>query len=205
MKELQALAIKDELCFEVSKHTALAFVIKRSPPDLQQLAQRISERHGLVSRQQTHRLDVAYCSFAAAAANAAAAAVSSFGMSQNHGGFQPSSSSAAAVQNAASNNAVSAAAAYAAAAVGISQCNGSFQPPSSSAARAQHIAGDSTVGAMGTFGASNALCVSADDGADRANGVDVSEEDQIMVGGTVAADTPSKLLWCFRLPPTLHS
>ena len=58
----------NELRFEVSKQTALAFVIRREPGDLQQLAEAISRRHGIVSRQQAHRLDVAYCSFAAAAA-----------------------------------------------------------------------------------------------------------------------------------------
>jgi hypothetical protein len=68
MKALQALAVTDELRFEVSKQTALAFVVKRKPDDMQQLAEAISHRHGIVSKQQAHRLDVAYCSFAAAAA-----------------------------------------------------------------------------------------------------------------------------------------
>ncbi|DBA84790.1 TPA: hypothetical protein ACH3X1_016785 [Trebouxia sp. C0004] len=68
MKALQALAMTDELRFEVSKQTALAFVVKRKPEDMQQLAEAISQRHGIVSKQQAHRLDVAYCSFAAAAA-----------------------------------------------------------------------------------------------------------------------------------------
>ncbi len=70
MKALQALAVTDELRFEVSKQTALAFVVKRKPDDVQQLAEAISQRHGIVSKQQAHRLDVAYCSFAAAAAAA---------------------------------------------------------------------------------------------------------------------------------------
>ncbi len=73
MKALQALAVTDELRFEVSKQTALAFAVKRKPDDMQQLAEAISLRHGIVSKQQAHRLDVAYCSFAAAAAAAAAA------------------------------------------------------------------------------------------------------------------------------------
>ena len=68
MKALQALAVTDELRFEVSKQTALAFVVKRKPDEMQQLAEAISHRHGIVSKQQAHRLDVAYCSFAAAAA-----------------------------------------------------------------------------------------------------------------------------------------
>lgn len=68
MKELQALAMRNELRFEVSKQAALAFLIKRIPHDLPALAHSISQRHGIVSRQQAHRLDVAYCSFAAAAA-----------------------------------------------------------------------------------------------------------------------------------------
>ena len=67
MKELQALAMRNELRFEVSKQTALAFTIRRTPEDLQSLADSISQRHGIVSKQQAHRLDVAYCSFAAAA------------------------------------------------------------------------------------------------------------------------------------------
>ena len=71
VKSLQALAMTNELRFEVSKQTALAFVIKRAPADLHQLAEAISQRHGIVSKQQAHRLDVAYCSFAAAAAAAA--------------------------------------------------------------------------------------------------------------------------------------
>ena len=66
LKSLQALAASDELRFEVSKQTALAFLVKRTPADLPQLAQAISKRHGIVSRQQAHRLDLAYCSFAAA-------------------------------------------------------------------------------------------------------------------------------------------
>ena len=78
MKELQALAIKNELRFEVSKLTALAFVIQRTPQDVDQLAESISQRHGIVSQQQAHRLDLAYSSFAAAAAAAGKAA----------GGFQ---------------------------------------------------------------------------------------------------------------------
>ena len=72
MKALQALAVTDELRFEVSKQTALAFVVKHKPEDMQQLAEAISHRHGIVSKQQAHRLDVAYCSFAAAADAAAA-------------------------------------------------------------------------------------------------------------------------------------
>ena len=71
MKALQALAVTDELRFEVSKQTALAFMVKRKPDEMQQLAEAISHRHGIVSKQQAHRLDVAYCSFAAAAAAAA--------------------------------------------------------------------------------------------------------------------------------------
>ena len=74
MKALQALAVTDELRFEVSKQTALAFVVKRKPDDVQQLAEAISQRHGVVSKQQAHRLDVAYCSFAAAAAACSVAA-----------------------------------------------------------------------------------------------------------------------------------
>ncbi|KAL3136692.1 hypothetical protein ABBQ38_15544 [Trebouxia sp. C0009 RCD-2024] len=70
MKELQALALRDELRFEVSKQAALAFLMKRMPQDLPALAHSISQRHGVVSKQQAHRLDVAYCSFAAAAAAA---------------------------------------------------------------------------------------------------------------------------------------
>ena len=177
MKELQTLAIKNELCFEVSKQTALAFVIRHCPPDLQQLAQRISERHRLVSMQQTHRLDVAYCSFAAAAA--AAAGLGGFGVSQCGGSFQSSSSLAAGAQNATSNSAANAAAASAAAAadaaaVGVSQCDGSFQPFSSSAA------GAIAIGAKTAVGANNALCAGRDDGAGRANSVDVGSEDQCM-------------------------
>ena len=87
MKELQALAIKSELRFEVSKQTALAFIIKQAPADLHRLADSISQRHGIVSKQQAHRLDVAYCSFAAAAAATASAAVSV-------GGQQPGSAEA---------------------------------------------------------------------------------------------------------------
>ena len=71
MKALQVLAMRNELRFEVSKQTALAFTIKRRPGDLPSLAESISQRHGIVSKQQAHRLDVAYCSFAAAAAAAA--------------------------------------------------------------------------------------------------------------------------------------
>ena len=77
IKSLQALAVTNELRFEVSKQTALAFVIKRRPADLQQLAEAISQRHGIVSKQQAHRLDVAYCSFAAAAAAAQSTAAAS--------------------------------------------------------------------------------------------------------------------------------
>ena len=71
MKDLQALAMRNELRFEVSTQTALAFTIKRTPEDLHSMADSISQRHGVVSKQQAHRLDVAYCSFAAAAAAAA--------------------------------------------------------------------------------------------------------------------------------------
>ena len=91
MKELQALAIRNELRFEVSKQTALAFIIKRMPEDLHTLADSISQRHGIVSKQQAHRLDVAYCSFAAAAAAAAAS-----GATANvYGGFQRAAAAAA--------------------------------------------------------------------------------------------------------------
>ena len=80
MKELQGLAMRNELRFEVSKQTALAFLIKRTPEDFHSLAESISQRHGIVSRQQAHRLDVAYCSFAAAAADGggAASAITAF-------------------------------------------------------------------------------------------------------------------------------
>ena len=63
----------NELRFEVSKQTALAFVVKRKPEDLSHLADAISQRHGVVSKQQAHRLDVAYCSFAAAGQSTTAA------------------------------------------------------------------------------------------------------------------------------------
>ena len=68
---LQVLAAASELRFEVSKQTALAFVIKQRPQDLQALAETISKRHGVVTGQQAQRLDVAYRSFAAAAAASA--------------------------------------------------------------------------------------------------------------------------------------
>ena len=90
MKKLQALALRNELRFEVSKQTALAFIIKRMPEDLLSLAASISERHGIVSRQQVHRLDVAYCSFAAAAAATAGRGIASGG-----GGFLSSAAAAA--------------------------------------------------------------------------------------------------------------
>ena len=83
MKELQALAVRSELRFEVSKQTALVFLIKRTPEDLHSLAESISQRHGIVSKQQAHRLDVAYSSFAAAAAAAGGGAVSAVGGLQN--------------------------------------------------------------------------------------------------------------------------
>ena len=67
LKALQVLAAASELRFEVSKQTALAFVIKRRPDDLQALAEILSQRHGIVTAQQAQRLDVAYSSFAAAA------------------------------------------------------------------------------------------------------------------------------------------
>ena len=67
MKELQCLAATNELRFELSKHTALAFLIRRRPEDLQGLAQQLSMRHSAISKQQTNRLDVAYCVLAAAA------------------------------------------------------------------------------------------------------------------------------------------
>ena len=68
LKALQVLAAASELRFEVSKQTALAFVIKQHPQDLQALAEAFSKRHGVVTAQQAQRLDVAYRSFAAAAA-----------------------------------------------------------------------------------------------------------------------------------------
>lgn len=67
LKELQLLAATSELRFEVSKHTALAFLIRRQPEDLQSLAEQLSTRHSTTSKQQTHRLDVAYSVLAAAA------------------------------------------------------------------------------------------------------------------------------------------
>ena len=73
MKELQCLAATNELRFELSKHTALAFLIRRQPEDLHDLAHQLSMRHSTISKQQTNRLDVAYSVLAAAAAAAAAA------------------------------------------------------------------------------------------------------------------------------------
>ena len=67
LKELQILAATSELRFELSKHAALAFYIKRQPADLQGLAKQLSIRHGTISKQQTSRLDVAYTVLAAAA------------------------------------------------------------------------------------------------------------------------------------------
>ena len=76
LKALQVLAAASELRFEVSKQTALAFVVKQRPQDLQALAEAISRRHGVVTAQQAQRLDVAYRSFAAAAAATAGKSVS---------------------------------------------------------------------------------------------------------------------------------
>ena len=73
LKALQVLAAESELRFEVSKQTAFAFVVKKRPDDLQALAEALSQRHGVVTAQQAQRLDVAYCSFAAAATAASAA------------------------------------------------------------------------------------------------------------------------------------
>ncbi|KAK9804407.1 hypothetical protein WJX72_011416 [[Myrmecia] bisecta] len=67
LRQLQQLAVQEELRFEVHKLQGLMFEVLRRPEDLEALARQLAQRHHLASKAQADRLDTVYRVMAAAA------------------------------------------------------------------------------------------------------------------------------------------